>query len=252
MALRLRAVSDGLEIGHQVGWDRAATEDVRRAKGGENGRIATSLPDAVQVGQAGRDPERCLVAARYNKSAVVAVRFHLIDDDLGGSVPALEAVAHANIALGRAVADHGNAKGKGHASALPDACCCSQHCVHVQDVCGVIGRPANDGDARRIGFQPVIDRTQAVPQRRQVQCPLGPIQQASNGDRFVGFALDVFAIGVGAVLDNDRHVRSLSDRPVASCAVCPVPARPALTSLPGDSSAAGDRVRSLRGGHAPG
>jgi hypothetical protein len=138
-----------IQIGHQVGRDGAPTQHVRGTEGRKNRRVAPALARPIQVSQAGGDAQRRLVATRDDVCAVVSVRLHLVHDHRRHAVAALQAIAHTNRALCRAVAEHGNAEIKGHPTPLPDAQCHPMHRLQVEDVRGMVGRAADDGNARR-------------------------------------------------------------------------------------------------------
>ena len=63
----------------------------------------------------------------------------------------------------------------------------------------------NDRDPRRVLFKPVIDRFQGMACWRCAQQLFCAVQQASDGDRLVGLALDVFLVGIGALLYPHGH-----------------------------------------------
>jgi hypothetical protein len=169
MSLRFSPSGHRFQIGHQVWRDGAPAQHVRGVEGGKDRRVAPALAGPVQVGQARYDAERCLVATGDHVGAVIGVGLHLGHDDLGDGVAALQAIAHAEVVLGRAIAEDRDAKMEGHASALPDAHRGPEHRFPVQDVGRVVGRAADDGDARRVLLQPVIDGLQAMVRHHDVQ-----------------------------------------------------------------------------------
>lgn len=132
---------------------------------------------------------------------MIVLSFHLVDDHLGNGIARLQRVRHAHGALRCTIADDGDGKVKRDAAVFPNADGGAQDGVPIHNVRGMVGRTADDGDARGVGIETVIDGGEGAIGLDAVQL-VRAIQKGSDGDGFVGFALDVVAIGVDTGFDN--------------------------------------------------
>jgi len=150
------------------------------------------------VGKRRDHGERHFVATLDDERAVVDVRFHLVDDHLGNGIPALQRVAHSHRALRGSVAQNRHAEMERDATLLPDCKRRPRRRFWIDDVGGMIGRSANDGDARRVLLEAIVNRFERPIWLAVVSDFLPrPIEDGGDGDRFVRFALDVKGIRIG-------------------------------------------------------